>query len=75
MHPYPNDEERVFVLMELLYRTFGPRAGYGELCWQLVYGDTRPCPGELIAPSQWARIDEAHRQRVIEAGWQRQGMH
>lgn len=75
MNPNTSDEERVFVLMELLYRTLGPRPGYGELCWQLVFGDTRPYPGELVAPSQWATINDAHRQRVQEAGWQRQGLH
>jgi hypothetical protein len=71
MNPNTSDEERVFVLMELLYRTLGPRPGYGKLCWQLVFGDTRSCPGELVAPSQYARIDDEHRLCVLEAGWRK----
>ena len=69
MNPNTTDEERAMVLMELLYRMFGPKPDYAKLCWQVIHGDAVPFPEGLQAPSEYARISSEHRQRVIEARW------
>jgi hypothetical protein len=72
-NPNTSDEERAVILMEIIYRTFGARRGYEALCWSVVYGDAVPFPEGLQAPSQFARIDSEHRQKVIEGRWSSPG--
>jgi hypothetical protein len=38
--------------MEMTHRAFGPVSGANELLWQVVFGDERPVPIGLQAPSK-----------------------
>lgn len=54
---FTRDEKCAFALMEMWHRAYGPAPEAYDLIWQVVFGDERPVPAGLQAPSEaWPAI-------------------